>query len=81
MRFLGIFVALSAFLCGSHAFSFNGKSMSIADSKMLTQREVTRMNTRRDTIMMPSQTPMVPWKVGCVQISLVETRYKFQDLV
>ena len=37
--------------------------MSIADSNMLTQKEVTRMTTRRDTIMMPSQTPMVPWKV------------------
>eukprot|EP00980_Cylindrotheca_fusiformis_P009188 scaffold2003_cov139-Cylindrotheca_fusiformis.AAC.4 len=36
--------------------------MSIADSHMLTQKHVTRMQTRRDTIMMPSQTPMVPWK-------------------
>jgi len=36
--------------------------MSLKDSHMLTQKHVTRMSTRRDTIMMPSQTPMVPWK-------------------
>jgi nitrate reductase cytochrome c-type subunit len=62
MKFL--LINLFALFVASNAFSLKGKGMSIADSKMLTQKEVTRMTTRRDTIMMPSQTPMVPWKVS-----------------
>jgi hypothetical protein len=48
----------------SDALSLNAKGMSIKDSHTLTQKSVTRMSTRRDTIKMPSTTPMVPWKVS-----------------
>lgn len=65
MRISSALVALIS-LCASNsnALSLNGKGMSLKDSQMLTQKHVTRMQTRRDTIMMPSQTPMVPWKVS-----------------
>lgn len=63
MRFYNTLLATIITLCasGSDSFSFDGK-VNIANSHKLTQKEVTRMSTRRDTIMMPSQTPMVPWK-------------------
>jgi len=62
MRFSALLIIQYAFLATSNALSLNGKGLSIANSQMLTQKEVTRMSTRRDTIMMPSTTPMVPWK-------------------
>ena len=70
-------VLLLAFfvVTASHAFSLNdlknhnkqGKGLSLGDSqnqKIFTQKEVTRMTTRREPIRMPNQTPMVPWKVS-----------------
>ena len=67
---LAAFVATS-----SHAFSLNDLrnykkegllSVGEVTPKMLTQNDgITRMiTTRRETIQMPSQTPMVPWKVS-----------------
>jgi len=52
-------------LSSTDALSLNNNNipgMSLSESHMLTQKHATRMSTRRDTIMMPSQTPMVPWK-------------------
>lgn len=61
---------LSALLLvtSSQAFSLNDlkshkkPGLAVGEMPMLTQKEVTRMATRRDTIQMPSQTPMVPWR-------------------
>lgn len=58
-------------LGGCDAFSFPNKNIKISS---LSQKSVISeannndqllkmMQTRRDTIKMPSQTPMVPWKV------------------
>lgn len=60
---------------GSHGFSFNERKLSslnqpqglyIGDCNrnILSQKDVTKMTTRRETIRMPNQTPMVPWRVG-----------------
>lgn len=54
MRLLSAILALTALVAKNDAFS-------IPDNKILTQKEVTRMNTQRETIKMPTQTPMVPW--------------------
>ena len=62
----------------SHAFSVNdlnnykkeGLFLGQDTTPALSQKEVTRMTTR-ETIKMPSQTPMVPWKVSCRQEDLV----------
>ncbi len=76
MRF-GCVASLSALLLAcfavtvSHSFSLNDLKnhnkqgvISLGDSQtILNQKEVTRMTTRRETIRMPNQTPMVPWKV------------------
>jgi hypothetical protein len=56
----------------SQAFSLNelrnhkkvGFSLGSDETLMLTQKEITRMTTQRETIKMPSATPMVPWKVS-----------------
>lgn len=75
---------LSALLLvtSSQAFSLNDlkshkkPGLAVGEMPMLTQKEVTRMATRRDTIQMPSQTPMVPWRVstlyGWMSKSLVQ---------
>ncbi len=72
MRLLFIsLVALTALLATSDAFSLNKQNKGLyvpADNQILSQKEVTRMTTRRDTIKMPTQTPMVPWTVRRVII-------------
>mmetsp|Transcript_38292 Transcript_38292/g.92643 ORF Transcript_38292/g.92643 Transcript_38292/m.92643 type:complete len:314 (+) Transcript_38292:81-1022(+) len=63
--FLSKAVAMLCLLSSADALSLNNNNipgMSLSESHMLTQKHATRMSTRRDTIMMPSQTPMVPWK-------------------
>ena len=57
-------------LAVSHGFSWNQLSQQqglyIGDTNnrnILSQKDVTKMTTRRETIRMPNQTPMVPWRV------------------
>ena len=64
MKFFAPILAFASLVAQNDAFSLNQKGVSLADSKMLTQKEVTSMTTRRDTIKMPTQTPMVPWTVS-----------------
>ena len=64
--------AVSLLLAGAvGAFDLNtrgsfsvGKSSFASNNQILSQKEITKMaTTRRETIKMPSQTPMVPWTV------------------
>jgi len=61
MRVLGTIVALATLVSKNDAFSLNMKGLYVPDNKILSQKEITRMTTRRETIKMPTQTPMVPW--------------------
>ena len=65
MRLLAPAVFLATLVADSYAYSLNKNGLyGLSKNNVpLTQKEVTRMTTRRDTIRMPSQTPMVPWKV------------------
>ena len=63
MRVLGTIVALATLVSTNDAFSLNMKGLYVPDNKILSQKEITRMTTRRETIKMPTQTPMVPWTV------------------
>jgi hypothetical protein len=71
---LSSLVALTALVATSDAFSLNNQNKGLyvpADNQILSQKEVTRMTTRRDTIQMPTQTPMVPWTVRRVIIIMI----------
>lgn len=56
----------------SHGFSWNDRNWNppaqqqglyLGDNRnILSQKDITRMTTRRETIRMPNQTPMVPWR-------------------
>jgi hypothetical protein len=65
MRLLSTIVALTALVAKNDAFS-------IPDNKILSQKEAIRMSTRRETIKMPTQTPMVPWTVRYKTVSAFE---------
>ena len=68
------------------AFSLNGGGLQIpstADAASLSQKAVTKasnnqfmsVSTRRETIKMPSQTPMVPWTVRtlcCIELHRID---------
>lgn len=66
MRILLLLSALNMLWNGGTAFSF--QKNGLPDPASLSQKAVFRSEmsvpTRRDTIKMPSQTPMVPWKVS-----------------
>jgi hypothetical protein len=62
--------ALVALAPTCNGYSLNKKGLFGPDLKILSQKEAFRNDnafamstTRRETIKMPSQTPMVPWKV------------------
>eukprot|EP00538_Stauroneis_constricta_P001009 CAMPEP_0119552550 /NCGR_PEP_ID=MMETSP1352-20130426/5499_1 /TAXON_ID=265584 /ORGANISM="Stauroneis constricta, Strain CCMP1120" /LENGTH=310 /DNA_ID=CAMNT_0007598795 /DNA_START=34 /DNA_END=966 /DNA_ORIENTATION=- len=60
---LSLCFLLSALAVPTAGYSVNSKGIpnySLQDEP-LTQKEVMRMTTKRETIKMPSQTPMVPW--------------------
>jgi hypothetical protein len=68
MRLLSTIVALTALVAKNDAFS-------IPDNKILSQKEAIRMSTRRETIKMPTQTPMVPWTVRYKTVSAHRRAY------
>ena len=62
-------------LAVSHGFSWNQlpqqqQGLYIGDNNrnILSQKDVTKMTTRRETIRMPNQTPMVPWRVRTMHL-------------
>lgn len=70
MRLIAALSTISALVAPTYGYSLNKKGLFGPDLKILSQKESFRNNdafsmsvTRRETIKMPSQTPMVPWKV------------------
>jgi hypothetical protein len=64
MKFLAaISILLSAILLAVPAASGYSLLNSGDYKKLPSQKDVLKMNTVREPIRMPSQTPMVPWKV------------------
>ena len=63
---LAVSILLLGILLGASVPSSSGYSlMNSGDYKKLpSQKDVLKMTTVREPIRMPSQTPMVPWKVS-----------------
>lgn len=72
MKLLSTAIALLALVTENDAFTLNmnQKGLHVPSNNILSQKDVIKMTTR-ETIKMPSQTPMVPWTVRACQIFLL----------